>query len=63
MSGQPYNADPAIFSWELLNEPIASGCTNCAALLQRWMAEVANDVAAADGGVHMITVGEEGALA
>jgi mannan endo-1,4-beta-mannosidase len=48
--------DPAIWGWELLNEPV---CTGCAPLLQSWVDEMAAFVAQADSN-HIRTVGEEG---
>jgi mannan endo-1,4-beta-mannosidase len=68
ITGVKYKDDPAIFSWELANEPRcinanlpASGtCTS--ATLVNWVNEMSTYVKSQDAG-HMLSVGDEGFLA
>eukprot|EP00897_Mesotaenium_endlicherianum_P010104 jgi/Mesen1/9121/ME000058S08615 len=53
---QLYKNDPAVFAWELMNEP---RCDGCAGALLKWTAAMARYVKSIDGR-HMLTTGAEG---
>ena len=55
-TGRRYRDDPAIFAWELINEPRCRGCANA---LQAWIEEMARFVKSLDPN-HMLSTGEEG---
>ena len=55
-TGRRYRDDPAIFAWELINEP---RCRRCANALQAWIEEMARFVKSLDPN-HMLSTGEEG---
>lgn len=71
VDGTLYREDPAIFSWELANEPrcrnftsfdnVEQGCRSTAPLTA-WAAEMANHLKALDRN-HLVAVGDEGFLA
>lgn len=52
-----YRGSPAIFAWELANEPRCHGCA--ASVVTRWAAETSRYVKALDP-AHMVTLGDEG---
>jgi len=55
-----YADSPAIFAWELCNEPRCQGCDT--SVITKWAAETSAYVKSLDPG-HMITLGDEGWLA
>ena len=55
-TGLAYRDDPAVFAWELINEP---RCRNCAGRLQDWIEEMARYVKSLDAN-HLLSTGEEG---
>ena len=55
-TGVLYRDDPAIFGWNLMNEP---RCTSCGWALSAWIEEMAVFVKSLDPH-HMVTIGEEG---
>ncbi|CAA6670822.1 unnamed protein product [Spirodela intermedia] len=57
-SGVLYSDEPAIFAWELMNEPRCSS-NSSAPLLQAWIAEMAAHIKSIDQ-KHLVTVGLEG---
>ncbi|KAJ6818581.1 mannan endo-1,4-beta-mannosidase 6-like [Iris pallida] len=57
-SGIRYLDEPAIFAWELMNEPRCA-LNSSAPLLQAWIAEMASYVKSLDQ-KHLVTVGLEG---
>uniref|UniRef100_A0A1D1XIE5 mannan endo-1,4-beta-mannosidase n=1 Tax=Anthurium amnicola TaxID=1678845 RepID=A0A1D1XIE5_9ARAE len=57
-SGIKYSDEPAIFAWELMNEPRCLSNTS-APLLQAWIAEMAAYIKTLDQ-KHLVTVGLEG---
>ncbi|KAH0457345.1 hypothetical protein IEQ34_012660 [Dendrobium chrysotoxum] len=57
-SGVRYKDEPAIFAWELMNEPRCA-LNSSAPLLQAWIAEMASHIKSLDK-KHMVTVGLEG---
>lgn len=57
-TGQKYVNDPAIFSWQICNEPHAFGDNN-KELFERWMKEVAAHIRSLDAN-HLISSGSEG---
>ncbi|PON34043.1 1,4-alpha-glucan-branching enzyme [Parasponia andersonii] len=58
LSGVKYSEEPAIFAWELINEPRCSS-NSSAPVLQAWIAEMAAYVKSLDK-KHLVTVGIEG---
>ncbi|GMN36461.1 hypothetical protein TIFTF001_006034 [Ficus carica] len=58
LSGVKYAEEPAIFAWELMNEPRCSSNTS-APVLQTWITEMAAYVKSLDK-KHLVTVGLEG---
>ncbi|PON91352.1 1,4-alpha-glucan-branching enzyme [Trema orientale] len=58
ISGVKYSEEPAIFAWELINEPRCSSNAS-APVLQAWIAEMAAYVKSLDK-KHLVTVGIEG---
>jgi mannan endo-1,4-beta-mannosidase len=54
ITGRPYFEEPAIFAWELANEPRADR-----ALLVDWVAEMAGHIKSLDPD-HLLAVGDEG---
>lgn len=58
VTGAAYRDDPAIFAWELVNEPRYQG-DDTGDVLQRWIEEMAAHVKSIDAN-HMLTVGAEG---
>lgn len=69
ITGVPYNAEPAVFAWQLMNEPRCGGsgafpasasCGTAAGTpLPAWVAATAAFVRSLDAN-HMISVGDEG---
>lgn len=57
-TGKRYIDDPAIFSWQICNEPHAFGERNKAAF-EQWMKEVAGHIRSLDSN-HLISSGSEG---
>ncbi|CAI9755094.1 unnamed protein product [Fraxinus pennsylvanica] len=57
-TGVKYLEEPAIFAWELMNEPRCKS-NSCAPALQAWITEMAAFVKSLDG-KHLVTVGLEG---
>ncbi len=57
LSGVAYNQDPAIFGWEIINEPRCPGCSP--SLMADFLLAVADDLRIADPN-HLIGVGDEG---
>ncbi|KAG9445327.1 hypothetical protein H6P81_016667 [Aristolochia fimbriata] len=57
-SGVKYSEEPAIFAWELINEPRCFSSSS-APVLQSWIAEMAEFVKTLDQ-KHLVTVGLEG---
>ncbi|KAG0465018.1 hypothetical protein HPP92_019182 [Vanilla planifolia] len=57
-SGVTYKDEPAIFAWELINEPRCLS-NSCAPFLQAWIAEMASYIKTLDQ-KHLITIGLEG---
>ncbi|XP_020588077.1 mannan endo-1,4-beta-mannosidase 6-like [Phalaenopsis equestris] len=57
-SGVRYKDEPAIFAWELMNEPRCV-LNSSAPLLQEWIAEMASYIKSLDQ-KHLVTVGLEG---
>ena len=55
-TGIAYRDDPAVFAWELINEP---RCRNCARHLQDWIEEMAKYVKSLDA-KHLLSTGQEG---
>ena len=55
-TGIAYRDDPAVFAWELINEP---RCRNCARHLQDWIEEMAKYVKSLDAN-HLLSTGQEG---
>ncbi|KAK4707550.1 hypothetical protein R3W88_028475 [Solanum pinnatisectum] len=58
ISGVKYSEEPAIFAWELINEPRCESSSSAAAL-QVWIAEMAGFVKSLDQ-KHLVTIGLEG---
>ena len=58
VTGAAYRDDPAIFAWELVNEPRYQG-DDTGDVLQRWIEEMAAHAKSVDAN-HMLTVGAEG---
>ncbi|XP_060185595.1 mannan endo-1,4-beta-mannosidase 6-like [Lycium barbarum] len=58
ISGVKYSEEPAIFAWELINEPRCESSSSGAAL-QAWIAEMAGFVKSLDQ-KHLVTIGLEG---
>ncbi|KAA3478195.1 Mannan endo-1,4-beta-mannosidase 6 [Gossypium australe] len=58
LSGVKYADEPAIFAWELMNEPRCSSSSS-APILQAWLNEMAAFVKSLDQ-KHLVTVGLEG---
>ncbi|XP_065852964.1 mannan endo-1,4-beta-mannosidase 6-like [Euphorbia lathyris] len=58
LSGVRYSDEPAIFAWELINEPRCESGSS-APVLQAWIAEMAAFVKSLDRN-HLVTVGVEG---
>ncbi|KAK4369713.1 hypothetical protein RND71_009188 [Anisodus tanguticus] len=58
ISGVKYSEEPAIFAWELINEPRCESSSSAAAL-QAWISEMAGFVKSLDQ-KHLVTVGLEG---
>ncbi|KAL8910695.1 MAG: hypothetical protein Q9171_004030 [Xanthocarpia ochracea] len=54
-----YKASPAIFSWELCNEPRCTGCNP--SIITKWATDVSTYIKSLDG-EHMVTLGDEGWL-
>lgn len=57
-SGVKYSEEPAIFAWELINEPRCDS-NSSAPVLQAWIAEMAAYIKSIDQ-KHLVTVGLEG---
>lgn len=57
-SGIKYSDEPAIFAWELINEPRCMS-NSSAPLLQSWIAEMSSYIKSLDQ-KHLVTVGLEG---
>ncbi|XP_068643122.1 mannan endo-1,4-beta-mannosidase 6-like [Aristolochia californica] len=57
-SGVKYSEEPAIFAWELMNEPRCFSSSS-APVLQSWIAEMAEFIKTLDR-KHLVTVGLEG---
>jgi mannan endo-1,4-beta-mannosidase len=55
-----YKTSPAIFAWELGNEPRCQGCD--VSVLTKWATEISGYVKSLDSR-HMVTMGDEGWLA
>nr|XP_016465089.1 PREDICTED: mannan endo-1,4-beta-mannosidase 6-like [Nicotiana tabacum] len=58
ISGVKYSEEPAIFAWELINEPRCESSSSAAAL-QAWIVEMAGFVKNLDQ-KHLVTIGLEG---
>ncbi|KAK9267485.1 hypothetical protein L1049_009911 [Liquidambar formosana] len=58
ISGVKYSEEPAIFAWELMNEPRCAA-NSSAPVLQAWITEMAGFVKSLDH-KHLVTVGLEG---
>ncbi|XP_056176676.1 mannan endo-1,4-beta-mannosidase 6-like isoform X2 [Syzygium oleosum] len=58
MTGVHYFDEPAIFAWELMNEP-RSVSESSAPLLQSWITEMAVHIKSVDQR-HLVTIGVEG---
>ncbi|KAJ4826692.1 Mannan endo-1,4-beta-mannosidase 6 [Turnera subulata] len=58
LSGVRYFEEPAIFAWELMNEPRCASSSS-APVLQAWIAEMASFIKSLDRR-HLVTVGLEG---
>lgn len=58
LSGVRYSEEPAIFAWELMNEPRCASSSS-APVLQAWIAEMAAYIKSLDKR-HLVTVGLEG---
>ncbi|KAJ6363778.1 hypothetical protein OIU78_003859 [Salix suchowensis] len=58
LSGVMYSEEPAIFAWELMNEPRCASSSS-APVLQEWIAEMAAYIKSLDKR-HLVTVGLEG---
>ncbi|KAL5574799.1 hypothetical protein UlMin_016498 [Ulmus minor] len=58
LSGVRYSEEPAIFAWELMNEPRCSSSSS-ASVLQAWITEMSAYVKSLDKR-HLVTVGIEG---
>ncbi|KAF7045344.1 hypothetical protein CFC21_054456 [Triticum aestivum] len=58
VSGVAYRDDPAIFGWELMNEP-RCGADPTGAMVQAWVEEMAPYLKAIDA-AHLVTAGLEG---
>ncbi|CAI0374435.1 unnamed protein product [Linum tenue] len=58
LSGVKYSDEPAIFAWELINEPRCSS-SSCAPALQAWISEMTAYLKSLDRR-HLVTVGLEG---
>lgn len=52
-----YKSSPAIFSWQLGNEPRCDGCDTT--VITKWAAEISSMIKAADPH-HMVSLGDEG---
>ena len=60
LNGVQYKNDPAIFAWELANEPRAWTDNGCSSLLLRtWAGEMSAYIKGIDS-THMVTIGMEG---
>lgn len=58
LSGVKYSEEPAIFGWELMNEPRCASSSS-APILQAWITEMAAFIKSLDQ-KHLVTVGLEG---
>ncbi|KAF6144963.1 hypothetical protein GIB67_013314 [Kingdonia uniflora] len=58
LSGVKYSEEPAIFAWELMNEPRCASSSS-APVLQAWITEMAAFIKSLDD-KHLVTVGLEG---
>ncbi|CAN0890777.1 Mannan endo-1,4-beta-mannosidase 6 [Linum grandiflorum] len=58
LSRVKYSDEPAIFAWELMNEPRCASST-CAPVLQAWISEMTSYLKSLDR-KHLVTVGLEG---
>lgn len=58
ITGKPYSEDPAIFSWQIANEPRPFGKEN-KELFAQWIAESASIIKSIDPN-HMVSIGSEG---
>ncbi|KAK9811999.1 hypothetical protein WJX73_007485 [Symbiochloris irregularis] len=56
INGKRYSEDPAVYAWDLINEP---RCTGCGWALQAWVEEMAVFMKAIDPN-HMVGIGGEG---
>jgi mannan endo-1,4-beta-mannosidase len=54
-----YRKSPAIFSWQLMNEPRCAGCDN--SVITQWATNISKYIKSLDPG-HMISMGDEGWL-
>lgn len=59
-TGKPYSEDPALFSWQIGNEP-RSFSKEAAAGFEHWLAETARIIRQADAN-HLISIGSEGTI-
>jgi len=61
ITGRPYSEDPAIFSWQICNEPrpFSSGENDNRSLFAEWIKETAQLIRSIDPN-HMISTGSEG---
>ena len=55
-----YKKSPAIFSWELCNEPRCSGCSS--SVITNWATSISAYIKSLDS-THMVAIGDEGWLA
>lgn len=58
LSGVRYSEEPAIFAWELINEP-RCGFDSCSSTLQAWITEMVAYTKSLDQ-KHLVTIGLEG---
>ncbi|XP_043691372.1 mannan endo-1,4-beta-mannosidase 6-like isoform X2 [Telopea speciosissima] len=58
ITGRRYSEEPAVFAWELINEPRCTSSSS-APLLQTWITEMASFIKSLDQ-KHLVTVGLEG---
>ncbi|KAL8995225.1 MAG: hypothetical protein Q9169_004989 [Polycauliona sp. 2 TL-2023] len=54
-----YKSSPAIFSWELCNEPRCSGCDS--SIITKWASDISAYIKSLDAN-HMVSLGDEGWL-
>ena len=52
-----YMGSPAIFAWELANEPRCQGCDT--SIINKWITQTSKYIKSLDAN-HMVTIGEEG---